>query len=195
MRRSNLIRFRGNGKRGNTQAMSSDAPHLILISGPVGVGKTSVAQELSARLASNAIAHTFIDLDALTYTYPRPREDPFGQDLALKNLRAVWANAQDYGPRLLLIARVIETKAGALKIAETVEAGKCTIVQLSARDATLLKRVRQREIGSGRAWHEARALELSRILSEPRFADYVLNTDERSPAEIAEQLLQVLKLD
>lgn len=175
--------------------MSSDAPHLVLISGPVGVGKTSVAQELSTLLASNSIAHTFVDLDALTHTYPRPREDPFGQDLALKNLRAVWANAQDYGPRLLLIARVIETKVGAAKIAEAVKAGKCTIVQLSACDATLLERVRKREIGSGRAWHEARALELSRTLSETRIADHVLSTDERTPSEIAEQLLQHLNHD
>lgn len=175
--------------------MSSDAPHLVLISGPVGVGKTSVAQELCALLASNSIAHTFVDLDALTHTYPRPHGDPFGQDLALKNLQAVWANAQDFGPRLLIVARVIETKAGAAKIAETIKAGKCTLVQLSARDETLLERVRQREIGTGRAWHETRALELSRALSETRFADLVLSTDERNPEEIAEQLLQILNLD
>ena len=175
--------------------MSSNIPHLIFISGPVGVGKTSVAQELSGLLVTRSIAHTFVDLDALTYTYPRPSYDPFGQDLALKNLQAVWANAQDYAPRFLLIARVIETEAGAFKIAETVKAGRCTIVQLSARDETLLERVRQREIGAGRAWHEARALKLSRSLSETDFADHVLNTDERSPVDIAKELLQRLALD
>lgn len=174
--------------------MSSSTPHLILISGPVGVGKTSVAQELSGLLVTNSLAHTLVDLDALTHTYPRPKHDPFGQDLALKNLRAVWANAQDYAPRILLIARVIETEAGALKIAETVKASKCTIVQLSARDETLLERVHKREIGAGRAWHEARALELSRSLSETDFADHVFRTDGLSPSEIANELLQKLEL-
>lgn len=175
--------------------MSSTAPHLVLISGPVGVGKTSVAQEMSSLLVESSIAHTFVDLDALTYTYPRPHNDPFGQALALKNLQAVWANAQDVDPGILLIARVIETEDGARKIAQAVQADTCTIVQLRASDETLLKRVRQRETGTGRAWHEARALDLSRSLSATSFADLILNTDQRSPIDLAKELLQRLALD
>ncbi|MEL6416524.1 MAG: AAA family ATPase [Pseudomonadota bacterium] len=175
--------------------MTYNAPHLILISGPVGVGKTTVAQEMSALLALNSIAHTFVDLDALTHTYPRPEHDPFGQDLALKNLRALWENAQEHSPRLLLIARVIETAASAKKVADAVAAGRCTIIQLTAREETLIERVRKREKGSGRDWHEARAVELSRKLSETDFADHVCDTDNLSPTEVAAELFQVLEFD
>jgi predicted ABC-type ATPase len=175
--------------------MSSDAPHLILISGPVGVGKTTVAQEMSNQLAETGVAHTFVDLDALTYTYPRRDDDPYGQNLALKNLQAVWANAQIYYPRVLIIARVIETAAGALEIADTVNASECTIVRLEAQDETLLNRVHQREQGAGHAWHEARALELSQSLSETDFANLVLGTDDRSVGDIANEIIRGLQLN
>ena len=175
--------------------MSSDAPHLILISGPVGVGKTSVAQEMSNQLAKTGVAHTFVDLDALTYTYPRRDDDPYGQNLALKNLQAVWANAQIYNPGVLIVARVIETPEGALKIADTVNASECTIVRLEAQDETLLNRVRQREQGTARVWHEARALELSQSLSETDFANLVLGTDDRSVGDIANEIILGLQLN
>ena len=175
--------------------MDHSAPHLILISGPVGVGKTSVAQELSALLLAREIAHTFVDLDALTHTYPRPSNDPYGQTLALKNLRAVWRNAQASSPRLLLVARVVESKSSAQKIAEAVSLNTYLLVQLGARDETLLERVRKREIGSAREWHETRALQLSRSLSETDFADQFIDTDGLSPIEIATELLKTLELE
>lgn len=175
--------------------MHLNPPHLVLISGPVGVGKTTVAQELSGLLVAAEIAHTFVDLDALTHNYPRPEHDPFGQDLALKNLRALWENAQEHSPRLLLIARVIETAAGAKKVADAIEAGRCTLIQLSAREETLIERVRKREIGGGRDWHEARAIELSRSLSKTDFADHVCDTDGLSPTEVAAELFQILEFD
>ena len=174
--------------------MSSNATHIVLISGPVGVGKTTVAQELSGLLVAQSIPHTFVDLDALTHTYPRIDHDPFGQELALRNLKAVWSNAQDSHPRLLLVARVIESEASAQKIAEAVEVTGCTLVQLMAQDETLLERVRKRETGAGRDWHEARAIELSRSLSKTEIADLIFQTDGVSPTEIATQLLQKLDL-
>ena len=58
--------------------MTSNIEKLLLISGPVGVGKTTVANELSTLLEVDGIAHTFVDLDALTYTFPRSASDAFG---------------------------------------------------------------------------------------------------------------------
>ena len=112
----------------------------------------------------------------------------------MRNLQAVWGNAQAYNPRLLLIARVIETEATARKIAESVTIDGYTLVQLSAGNETLLERVRTRETGAGREWHEARAIELSRSLSETDIADHVIETDHLSPAEVAEVLLRKLNL-
>jgi gluconate kinase len=170
--------------------LSSPDTHLVLISGSVGVGKTSVGQELSAQLEHGSISHTFVDLDNLAQTYPRPEDDPFGQILALENLKTVWSNAQTRGVQNLVITRVIESAEGARRVADTVGARRVKIVQLTASDDTLLQRVRRREIGSGRSWHEIRALELSEKLSKADFPDLFVNTDQRPPRDIAREILE-----
>ena len=170
--------------------MSSPDTHLVLISGPVGVGKTSVAQELSGQLEQRSISHTIVDLDNLAQTYPRPKDDPFGQILALENLKALWTNARARGVQNLVVARVIESAEGARRVADAVGACRVKIVQLTASDDTLLQRVRRREIGSGQSWHEARALELSEKLSKADFSDLVVNTDQRTLSDIAREIFE-----
>ena len=81
--------FRADVFNGMTDMMQTSKTNLVLISGPVGVGKTSVAEALSTTLESASVGHTFIDLDGLAKTYPRPIGDRFGDRIALKNLTAV----------------------------------------------------------------------------------------------------------
>ena len=47
---------------------------MLVISGPAAVGKTSVANEVSAQLRAADIAHGAIDTDALDDVYPVPDE-------------------------------------------------------------------------------------------------------------------------
>lgn len=169
--------------------MQAQQTNLIVISGPVGVGKTTLSEELSHLLNNRQIAHTIVDLDGLSKTYPRAEEDPYGEKVALANLKAVWANSKTLGTRNLIIARVIETREGLRRIERTVGARKSLLVQLSANDDSLRERVRQRELGKGRAWHEERALDLSRKLAKANLADIYINTDDRSIAEVAVELL------
>ena len=162
----------------------------LVISGPVGVGKTTVANEVSTSLAQAGVAHTFIDLDTLTMTYPRPSDDRFGGKLAVQNLRDVWANCAAAGSRNLVIARVIETTADLEKIQQALPNTKLCLCQLHATDQTLIERIHAREHGPERDWHEARAVELARALRNTAPADYTIDTDGRSAAEIARDLVQ-----
>lgn len=168
--------------------MLRDECQLLIISGTVGVGKTTVGEELSAILEDEDIGHTFIDLDGLSKTYPRSNADRFGEQIALRNLRAVWANAQELGARNLIVARVIETTAGAQRIADAVGAKHYVLVQLNASDDSLLNRVRRREIGSGRVWHERRAIELSCQLQDLKIADIEIDTNGKSIASVAREV-------
>lgn len=106
---------------------------LLLISGPVGVGKTSVGFEVSDLLCEQGVAHTFIDWDQLRYTYPRPVGDRFGNQLGMKNLRDVWRNAVAAGWRNLIIASVIETWADVEDIRQVVPGADVVVCQLRAR--------------------------------------------------------------
>ncbi len=164
----------------------------LIISGPVGVGKTTVANEISASLSRSGIPHTFIDLDTLTMTYPRPPNDRFGDKLALQNLRDVWANCTAGRSRNLVIARVIETKADLQNIQQALPNAELHLCQLRANDPTLIARVRTREHGLERDWHEARAIELAESLQQTAPADFTIDTDGRPTTQIARDLVSRL---
>ncbi len=162
---------------------------LLVISGPVGVGKTTVGQEISNRLDRQGVPHTFIDLDALTQTYPRPAGDPYGYRLAFANLQAVRANGVAAGSRNLIVSRVVEDRSQYEALQAALPGGVPTICRLMASEAVLLDRVRKRELGAGLGWHERRALELAGRLRQSGPADVVIDTDSRKPADIAEALV------
>ncbi len=164
-------------------------PDVLVISGPVGVGKTTVAGELSDLLAEQDVAHMFVDVDQLTYTYPRPEGDRFGGRLAHQNLRAMWANAQRLGARKVVLARVVEHRDDLTAYADTLDARSIMLCTLMATHDTLGARVARRELGSGFDWHAARAIELDGILRAADLPGLVVETTDRTPTEIAREIL------
>ena len=168
------------------------AHKLVILSGPVGVGKTTTGYELSAILVQRSVAHTFVDLDALTHTYPRPQGDPFGSEIGLLNLSSAWQNAVAQGSNHLIVARVIETRGEADAISRAVSIDDPYVIELNASNDTLIARIRKREIGIERNWHVKRALELSELLGRAAVADHKVNTDGRPVSDVAHELLDVL---
>ncbi|MEN8446379.1 MAG: hypothetical protein ABG776_15365 [Cyanobacteria bacterium J06555_13] len=164
---------------------------LLLISGPVGVGKTSVASEVSDLLRAQDISHTFIDLDQLRYTYPRPAGDRFGSRLGLQNLRDMWRNAAAVGSQNLILSSVIEAWEDVEAIQQMVPGSVPTVCQLRATVETLEVRVRKREIGAGLAWHLRRSVELSEILARAEAPmNFEVWTDGQSVREIAGKIVE-----
>ncbi|MGH2350730.1 MAG: hypothetical protein ACRDJN_03840 [Chloroflexota bacterium] len=81
---------------------------VLLLTGPVRAGKTSVAGEVSARLEQASIPHAVVDMDALRWCYPHPPDDPFGDEqVGLPNLAAVWSNFRAAGATRLVLAHVV----------------------------------------------------------------------------------------
>jgi len=165
---------------------------LLFISGSVGAGKSTVGSELSTLLEDNGVPHTFIDLDALTYTYPRDPSDPYGNELALENLKAVWENARQRQSKNLIVPRVVESYDYAVGISEALEIPNPIVCRLVASTETLLERVRNREIGSGLEWHEARTLELAVQLEASKVEDFSVNTDARTVTDIATEIMKTV---
>lgn len=91
-------------------AVNVNVPTL-LITGPVGVGKTAVATEAGHLLGDAGFPHAVVDLDQLAEYRPRAVDDRFGTRIGLANREAVWKNYAAAGAQRLIIASVIESRA------------------------------------------------------------------------------------
>lgn len=162
----------------------------IIVTGPVGVGKTTVAEEMGLLLLAAKLPHATVDFDQLTACFPRPADDdPWGTKLGLMNLAGLWKNYQGSGARRLLIARVIESRSELDGYREAVPGADILLVRLRAAPETLQARVRHRGQGVGMEWHLNRAIELAAQMDAQHLEDVLVDTDGRDPTTIARETL------
>jgi predicted kinase len=164
---------------------------VLVISGPAAVGKTSVANEVSAQLRAADIAHAVIDTDALDDVYPVPDEQ---WRLTERNLTSVWQSFRKLGTRRLILVGVYMHRESELSwIRRASGADRLVLVRLSASELTLGERVRRREIGSAYDDQFARTLLQANELAEEAVPHApVIETDGRTVHDIAAEIVQLL---
>ena len=162
---------------------------VLLVTGPVSVGKTSVAAELSEFLDKAGVAHAFIDVDSLRWCYPRPAGDPFRVQIATQNLAAIWTNFAEAGADHLVLADVIESRAELSRIRTAVPGAEVWVVRLRATVETLATRVYRRESILARDRHVQRATELAARLDAHPVEGILVETDGRTIPAIANEIL------
>ena len=128
---------------------------MLVITGPVGVGKTTVAAALSELLGQAGLPHALIDLDWLRWCYPSPAEDPFQFALGIQNLAAVWSHYQAAGAAHPILVDVVETRATLDSYQATIPHAEFLLVRLHADLATLRQQLAGREAGASLAWASA----------------------------------------
>lgn len=161
---------------------------VIALSGPVGVGKTTVMAAIGDLLRQAGVAHALVDRDALTEIWPRSPHDRFASAFALATLADLWQKARAAGARCLIQAGVLETEADVAALAGAIPDAQLAVVQLSLPLAELRRRLRRRESGPALAWHLERAAVLAEQLAVggPR----ALLVDARlRPAQVAALVL------
>lgn len=162
---------------------------VLVISGPVGVGKSTVAAEVSSLLSERPVAHTLVDLDVLAATFPAPDDDPYRSRLALRNLASLWSNAREVGSRNVILARVTEHTDELEGYHAAIPGAEIVVVRLRAAAGELLARVDRREVGMGNDWHRARALQLATQLDDGAPGDVVVDTTSRSVLDVAAEVV------
>jgi DNA polymerase III delta prime subunit len=163
----------------------------LLITGPGGVGKTTVAHEVCRQLEAAGVAHAMIDTDELDRIYPAPGDDPHKAELTRRNLAAVWENLRGAGaPRLILTMVAVSLEAELAHVRAVIPDARIVAIRLRASEDALLERVRGREIGSGYGYQAPRTIGQSRRMArEPAAGPILVETSGQSVPEVAREVL------
>ena len=161
---------------------------VLAISGPVGVGKSTVLVEIHDLLSAREVPHACVERHALAYS--SPERGYFNEDVLAVNLASVWANFRAAGAERLVVAGVVERPEDLEVYRRAVPGARITVCRLTAAEDTRLERLRGREVGAGLDWHLARTVELERILDEVRLHDFAVSNDAGRP--VREAALEVL---
>jgi cytidylate kinase len=162
---------------------------VLVITGPVGVGKTTVAVAMSELLDRAGMPHALADVDYLRWSHPSPPHDPFNMALGLRNLEAVWANYRAAGAERLIVVDIVESRADVAGYRAAIPGAAVLVVRLQAALPAILRRLQERETGASLEWHQRRAAELVTQMERDRVEDLVVDTEGKAVAEIARDVL------
>ncbi len=160
---------------------------VLAITGPVGVGKTTVAGAISELLGDAGLAHALVDLDWLRWCYPSPVHDPFHMALGQRNLAAVWGNYRAAGAERLILVDIVESREEVARYEAAVPGAAIVVVRLQAALPTILRRLEGREAGASLAWHQQRAAELATQMERDQVEDLLVDTEGKVAAGIARE--------
>ncbi|OXY98550.1 AAA family ATPase [Streptomyces diastatochromogenes] len=165
---------------------------LLLIGGRAGVGKTTVAWEVSALLRSATVPHAVIDGDFMGSVHPAPEGDPHRSEITESNLTAVWSNYSRRGYRRLIYTNTLSVLPEVTGMFERAMGSGVRIVRvlLTATDATAHERLVRRELGSELESELAGSARKARLLDQEAAADALrIATDGRSVVDIAHEVV------
>jgi adenylylsulfate kinase len=160
---------------------------LLIITGSMGAGKSTVMAEASDLLVQRGIVHAAIDMDALALAYlpASARND----DLMYKNLASVVQNFANAGVSRFLVARAIERREDLELCRKILPATNTLVCRLLASVGTMQQRIREREIGILQKDFVARVETLNDILDLAKLEDFTLSNENRSLTVVAMEML------
>ncbi len=175
-------------------------PQILLITGPAGIGKSTLCWEIGARLSALGIAHALIETDELDRVFPRPtlpeldKIDPGTVDVSSINLAALWSTYRALGhTRLIMSGVMVNLDFDRTWILRAIPDATITVVRLQAAESTLLARLARREIGSGREEQIQRTLRQTRRMAGEQTGGVIpVPTDGRTPQELVETIIREL---
>jgi adenylylsulfate kinase-like enzyme len=165
------------------------AVRVLVVTGPVGVGKSAVADELARLLEEMRLPCAVIDMDWLRYCYPRPEGDRFHTALGLQNLAAISANYRAAGANRLIVVDIVETRSSIGAYRAAIPDASILVVRLDATLPIIHRRLEGRETGASLEWHQHRAAELSAQWEEEAVEDLLVDTEGKTVTDVASEVL------
>ena len=164
----------------------SPGPRVLVISGSMGAGKTTVLGEASDLLTDAGIVHAACDMDSLcSGNIPGGSKD----ELLRTNLAAIWQGYAQRGVDRLLLSEPVETAAMRELIREAVGASELRVGRLRAPLAVMQARVRGRDPGMHVEQFVARVTVLEDVLDRNATADFEVDNGSRDITHVAREVL------
>jgi hypothetical protein len=160
---------------------------VIVLTGTVGVGKSTIATVIHDLLFERKIAHACVDIDWLRMGWPE--RGHWNYAVAMANLASAWNNFHDAGAGRLVIVDVVEQRAHLKRYRDAVPGAAIQVCRLTAPASIREQRIAVREQGASRDWHLARSIELDAILDAADVADFVVDNGDRPMADVANEVL------
>jgi adenylylsulfate kinase len=163
----------------------------LLITGTVGVGKTSVAGMVGDLLSGEGIANAVVDLDWLRRFWPGPADDSYNSALGLRNLRPVARNYFDAGATRIVLAGVIETRGDRDHHQDAVGV-PLTVCRLRVDLSVVRARLVRRHEGAAAVlqWHLDRSGELDTILDAAAVEDFTVDASDLTIPQAAAAVIR-----
>lgn len=180
-------------------ASASEPTQILLLTGPAGVGKSTLAWETQHQLSEAGIAHAIIETDELDRVFPKPtgeqleRFRPGLRDVSAANLEAIWSTYRALGhTRLIMSGVMVHLAFDRAWILDAIPDARITVVRLTTSEETLVGRLRGREVGSGAEAQIARSLRQKRRMDAQADDALAVPSDGRTVAELAITVLQAV---
>lgn len=160
----------------------------IVITGPVGAGKTTTAMALAEMLEHDDISCAMVDMDQLRWFHPTPEGDPFGETVGRKHLRYMAQTWRELGIPTVILADVIENADGKQALADALPGYDLSVVRLNVEMDRLHARLHNRETERQIAWHLNRAQELQEIMIRNGVGDIIIDVGDENPEQISTEI-------
>ncbi|MGP3774871.1 hypothetical protein ACTWJ8_29060 [Streptomyces sp. SDT5-1] len=165
----------------------------LLIGGRAGVGKTSVAWEVSALLRAAEVDHCVLEGDYLGQVHPAPADDPRRSAITERNLVSLWSNFAALGHHRLVYTNTVSvlTRSEGMFRRAMGDDVRLVRVLLTASDDTARARLTARELGSELDTELRGSHRKSRLLDDESPPDTLrVPTDARTVPDIAREVLE-----
>jgi hypothetical protein len=161
---------------------------VLLVTGPVGVGKSAVLHEADALLSGAEIPHATVVLEEIARCWPPATDDRRDDPIAYRNLASLWPNFAAQGAERLLLEQILEKRSQIRHLRAALPAAAVTVVRLHAPLSLIEERLRMREpypeseLGAAR-W-------LAPRMDHSMVEDHVVENGRRPLREVASEVLQ-----
>ena len=138
--------------QGAIQTGAAAGGRVALITGPAGVGKSTIGFRFYLQCLNAGLTAGYVDLNQIGFLQPAAAGDPGRQRLKARNLAAIWRNYQAVGATHLIATGVIASQADLRLYAGELTGTDVALTRLRAGSDVLRRRIMSR--GGGGSWPE-----------------------------------------